>query len=57
MGRVTDLCQVCRPLPVTTPTQTNIGSQAEADDIMTRYSEYFDTKTLKMYVAGTRQQR
>jgi len=37
--------------------QTNIDSQSEADNIMRRYSEYFDTKTLKMYVAGTRQQR
>ena len=37
--------------------QMNIDSQEEADDIMKRYSEYFDTKTLKMYVAGTRKQR
>jgi imidazolonepropionase-like amidohydrolase len=28
-----------------------------ARDVMRRYSEYFDTKTLKMYVAGNREQR
>jgi imidazolonepropionase-like amidohydrolase len=28
-----------------------------ARDIMRRYSEYYDTKTIKMYVAGNRQQR
>jgi len=26
-------------------------------DVMKRYSEYFDTKTIKMYVAGNREQR
>jgi Tol biopolymer transport system component len=28
-----------------------------ARDIMKRYSEYYDTKTIKMYMAGNRQQR
>jgi Tol biopolymer transport system component len=28
-----------------------------ARDILKRYSEYFDTKTIKMYMAGNRQQR
>jgi imidazolonepropionase-like amidohydrolase/Tol biopolymer transport system component len=28
-----------------------------ARDIMRRYSEYYDTKTIKMYMAGNRQQR
>ncbi|MEX2471376.1 MAG: amidohydrolase family protein [Gemmatimonadota bacterium] len=37
--------------------QFNIDSLEEARDLMRRYSEYFDTKTLKMYVAGTREQR
>lgn len=37
--------------------QENIGSLEEARDLMRRYAEYYDTKTLKMYVAGTRQQR
>jgi Tol biopolymer transport system component len=37
--------------------QFNIGSLEEARDLLRRYSEYFDTKTLKMYVAGTREQR
>ncbi|MEX2467922.1 MAG: amidohydrolase family protein [Gemmatimonadota bacterium] len=37
--------------------QFNIDSLEEARDVMRRYSEYFDTKTLKMYVAGTREQR
>ncbi len=29
----------------------------EARDVLRRYSEYYDTKTIKMYVAGNRQQR
>ncbi len=37
--------------------QHMIGSEDEARDILSRYSEYFDTKTIKMYVAGNRQQR
>ncbi|TVR34383.1 MAG: amidohydrolase [Balneolaceae bacterium] len=28
-----------------------------ARDVLTRYSKYFDTKTIKMYVAGNREQR
>ncbi|MCZ6916323.1 MAG: amidohydrolase family protein [Gemmatimonadetes bacterium] len=34
-----------------------IRDQAHARDIMKRYSEYYDTKTIKMYMAGNRQQR
>ena len=37
--------------------QFNIDSLDEARALMRRYAEYFDTKTVKMYVAGTRQQR
>ncbi len=37
--------------------QHMIGSEDEARDILSRYSKYFDTKTIKMYVAGNRQQR
>ena len=37
--------------------QHMIGSEDEARDILSKYSEYFDTKTIKMYVAGNRQQR
>jgi Tol biopolymer transport system component/imidazolonepropionase-like amidohydrolase len=37
--------------------QDNISSLEEARDVMRNYSDYFDTKTLKMYVAGNRQQR
>ncbi len=37
--------------------QHMIGSADEAHDIMSRYANYFDTKTIKMYVAGNRQQR
>ena len=37
--------------------QENIGSLDEARELIRRYSDYYDTKTLKMYVAGTRQQR
>ena len=34
-----------------------ISNQDEASDVMKRYSEYYDTKTIKMYVAGNREQR
>jgi len=34
-----------------------IGSAEDAKTILKRYSEYYDTKTLKMYFAGNRQQR
>ncbi|NNF39282.1 MAG: amidohydrolase family protein, partial [Gemmatimonadetes bacterium] len=37
--------------------QENLSSLDEARDLMKRYAEYYDTKTLKMYVAGTRKQR
>ena len=37
--------------------QHMIGSEDEARDILSKYSEYFDTKTIKMYVAGNRRQR
>jgi imidazolonepropionase-like amidohydrolase len=37
--------------------QDNISSLDEARDLMHRYSDYYDTKTIKMYVAGNRQQR
>ena len=37
--------------------QHMIDSEDKARDILSRYSEYFDTKTIKMYVAGNRQQR
>ncbi|NNF28744.1 MAG: amidohydrolase family protein [Gemmatimonadetes bacterium] len=37
--------------------QHGIGSLEEARDILSKYSEYFDTKTIKMYVAGNRQVR
>lgn len=37
--------------------QEGISSLDEARDVLRRYSEYFDTKTIKMYVAGNRQQR
>jgi Tol biopolymer transport system component len=30
---------------------------AHAKDILTRYAKYYDTKTLKMYMSGNRQQR
>jgi len=35
----------------------NIRDQAHATSILTRYSRYYDTKTIKMYVAGVRQVR
>ncbi len=34
-----------------------IEDQDHARDVMRRYSEYYDTKTIKMYVAGNREQR
>jgi Tol biopolymer transport system component/imidazolonepropionase-like amidohydrolase len=37
--------------------QDNISSLDEARDLLHRYSDYYDTKTIKMYVAGNRQQR
>jgi Tol biopolymer transport system component/imidazolonepropionase-like amidohydrolase len=37
--------------------QENLSSLDETRDLMRRYSDYFDTKTLKMYVSGTRKQR
>ncbi|MEZ4457062.1 MAG: amidohydrolase family protein, partial [Gemmatimonadales bacterium] len=35
----------------------NIRSLDHARDVLKRYSQYYDTKTLKMYMAGNRQQR
>lgn len=35
----------------------NIGSLGEARDVLRRYSDYFDTKTIKMYGAGDRKVR
>ena len=37
--------------------QEPIRDLQHARDIMRRYSEYYDTKTIKMYMAGSRQQR
>ena len=34
-----------------------IRDQEHANDILKRYSEYYDTKTIKMYMSGNRQQR
>ena len=34
-----------------------IESQEHATDVLRRYSEYYDTKTFKMYMSGNRQQR
>jgi imidazolonepropionase-like amidohydrolase/Tol biopolymer transport system component len=34
-----------------------IGSLDEARDVLSRYSDYFDTKTIKMYGAGNREVR
>ncbi|MEZ5040212.1 MAG: amidohydrolase family protein [Saprospiraceae bacterium] len=34
-----------------------ISSQAHARDVMKRYSSYYNTKTIKMYGSGNRQQR
>ncbi|CAD5273585.1 MULTISPECIES: amidohydrolase family protein [unclassified Imperialibacter] len=36
---------------------TNIRDLDHARQIMRRYKEYFDTKTIKMYITGNRQQR
>jgi Tol biopolymer transport system component len=35
----------------------NIGSAEQAESVLRRYSDYYDTKTLKMYMTGNRQQR
>ncbi|MFN1834920.1 amidohydrolase family protein [Balneola sp. MJW-20] len=35
----------------------NIKSLEEAKDVMKQYSKYYDTKTIKMYLAGNREQR
>ncbi len=35
----------------------NISSLEHARDVMKRYSQYYDTKTIKMYGSGNRQQR
>ena len=35
----------------------NISSAEQAESVLKRYSEYYDTKTLKMYMTGNRQQR
>ncbi len=37
--------------------QEGIESLGHARKVLRRYSDYFDTKTIKMYVAGNRQQR
>lgn len=37
--------------------QEMIDSEEEAKTILSRYADYFDTKTIKMYVAGPRQTR
>ncbi len=37
--------------------QHMIDSEEKAHDLLSRYARYFDTKTIKMYVAGNRQQR
>ncbi len=37
--------------------QHMIDSEEKARDILSKYASYFDTKTIKMYVAGNRQQR
>jgi imidazolonepropionase-like amidohydrolase len=34
-----------------------LTDQAEARNVLRRYSDYYDTKTIKMYVAGNREQR
>ncbi len=36
---------------------SNISNQEHANDIMKRYSSYYNTKTIKMYLSGNRQQR
>ncbi|WP_419948985.1 amidohydrolase family protein [Candidatus Palauibacter sp.] len=37
--------------------QDGIDTEEEAMDVLSRYSEYFDTKTIKMYVAAARKGR
>jgi Tol biopolymer transport system component len=37
--------------------QDNVQSLEEARDVLKRYSQYWDTKTIKQYMAGNRQQR
>jgi Tol biopolymer transport system component len=37
--------------------QDNVQSLDEARDVLRRYSQYWDTKTIKQYMAGNRQQR
>ena len=37
--------------------QDNVQSLDEARDVLKRYSQYWDTKTIKQYMAGNRQQR
>ena len=37
--------------------EDEIDTANEAKDVLRRYSEYFDTKTIKMYVAATREGR
>jgi imidazolonepropionase-like amidohydrolase len=37
--------------------QHDIDSAEKAHDILSKYSDYFDTNTIKMYVAGTRRGR
>lgn len=34
-----------------------ISNLEEAEEVLSRYSKYYDTKTIKMYVAGNREQR
>jgi hypothetical protein len=37
--------------------QENVRNLADARKVLSRYSRYYDTKTIKMYVAGNREQR
>ena len=37
--------------------ETNVRSLDDARTVLRRYSDYYDTKTFKMYLAGNRQQR
>lgn len=37
--------------------QDNVQSLDDARDVLKRYSQYWDTKTIKQYMAGNRQQR
>jgi len=37
--------------------QDNVQNLDEARDVLKRYSQYWDTKTIKQYMAGNRQQR